>query len=362
MKVAQVMPEFGLAGAEIMCENLCYELKKQNIDVFVISLYSFHSPITKRLEENGFKVYYLGKHRGVSLGFVKKLRSILKCEKPDCIHTHRYILPYVFLSSIGFSVKIIHTVHNIAKKEVGYFRRMLHYLLFRSCKVVPVAIAPKVKDSIVHYYKLDEECVPMVYNGIDLSAYIKKTNYFLHGGGVIVHVGRFSNQKNHKRLIDALAIVHNEFCHVKLLLIGGGELECDIHSYVDSRNLGSDVFFLGKKDSVIHILNDADIFVLSSDYEGMPLTIIEAMATGLPIVATKVGGIPDMIEDGVSGTLVDPTGEDIAKALIAYLTSRELRQKHGNESYSRSSRFSSSIMAMDYIRIYRQCLNCNDVV
>ena len=93
MKVLQVMPEFGLAGAETMCENLTYELMKLGHEVVIISLYTFHSAITERLEASGVKVIYLGKKRGFDINIIFKLRKVMKEEKPDTVSYTHLTLP-----------------------------------------------------------------------------------------------------------------------------------------------------------------------------------------------------------------------------------------------------------------------------
>ena len=91
MKIIQLMPEFGLAGAETMCENLTCELISRGHDVLVVSLYDYHSAITDRLEKKCVRIVYLGKKPGLNLSVIGKLRRVLKSFNPDIIHTHRYL-------------------------------------------------------------------------------------------------------------------------------------------------------------------------------------------------------------------------------------------------------------------------------
>ena len=114
MRIIQVMPEFGLAGAEVMAENLAYGLKNEGHDVLILSFYSMHTAITDRLEKNGIRIEYLGKKKGLDLSIVFKMRKIMKRFKPDVVHTHRYVLPYAFFAAAGLNAKRVHTVHNIA--------------------------------------------------------------------------------------------------------------------------------------------------------------------------------------------------------------------------------------------------------
>ena len=178
MKVIQVMPNFALAGAEIMCENLVYELQKKGEDVIVVSFFDFHSAITERLEKNGVKIIYLNKKLGIDISIFRKLYKIFKQEKPDVIHTHRYATKYAIPTAIFAGVKKrVHTVHNIAKKENGKAGRFLNRLFFKINRVVPVALSSIVQESIEKEYNIKKEKIPVVFNGVDLSKCLPKENY-----------------------------------------------------------------------------------------------------------------------------------------------------------------------------------------
>ena len=136
MKIIQIMPDFGLAGAETMVENLASGLVAEGHDVLIISLYDLHTAITERLENKGIKIEYLGKKRGFDPSVILKMRKIIKKYQPDVIHTHRYVLPYVFLASMGLKIKRVHTVHNVAQKEqtkllIRCFFNILMWFLWR---------------------------------------------------------------------------------------------------------------------------------------------------------------------------------------------------------------------------------------
>ena len=141
MKVIQVMPNFALAGAEIMCENLIYELRRQGIEVIAVSFFDEHTAITERLEGNGVKIIYLRKKMGLDFSIIKKLRKVFKQEKPDVIHTHRYAPIYAIPAAILARVKCrVHTVHNVAQKENKKFGRLFNKVFFKSSICIPWGI------------------------------------------------------------------------------------------------------------------------------------------------------------------------------------------------------------------------------
>ncbi len=358
LSVIQIVPKFVLAGAEVMVENLAAALIKDSFDVSIVSLYDYHSAITERLENLGIPILYLGKKKGFDLTIIFKLYKIFKKARPDVIHTHLYLMPFAIPAAILARVPVsIHTIHNIANKEVGKHLRKLYAFFYRYCKVIPVSISPLVKKSVMEEYRFSDEQVPMIYNGIDLNKCIPKEEYEGKNSKInILHVGRFSEQKNHLGLIESFKIVHDEEPNTVLKLIGCGILESAVTEKVKELNLVDCVEFLGMKATVYPYFNKADIFVLPSKWEGMPITLIEAMATGLPIVAASVGGVPDMIENNVTGILVDTQNENIADALITLIKNRKLRQELGEAARTASSKFSVEAMEGQYAKLYRNSL------
>ena len=341
-----------MGGAEIMCETLVYELKKMGHEVVVISLYSTETIITQRLKKANVDIRFLNKKSGFDTCMYRKLRSIFKEEKPDVIHTHLYVTKYVFPVASKLKIRVVHTIHNIAEKENGRRERKLNKFFFKHCHVVPVALSELIRDSIVREYKLSKDKIPVVFNGIDLSRCIPKTDYSVNGNFKILHIGRFFEQKNHIGLVRAFKLFHDKHADSELWLIGDGEKKAEIEQYVAENDLGASVKFGGLQSNVYGYLHDADIFTLPSNYEGLPMTLIEAMGTGLPIVATAVGGVPDMLDEN-SAQLVSVNEEEIAAAFEKYYLDYNLRKRHGENALKMSQRFSAETMACKYIDIYR---------
>lgn len=352
MKIVQIMPEFGLAGAEIMCENLTYELIKLGHNVIVVSMYDYHSAITERLEKAGIDVRYLGKKSGLDLSMIKKIKKIIKESKADVVHTHRYCAQYAVPASIMAGVKRrVHTVHNIASEENSILARKLNKFFFKFHKLTLVALSENVRDSIVEEYKIEKSKIPVVFNGIDLSKCKVKKNYSINGNFKIVHVGRFQEVKNHVGLINAFEKFHSKYEKTELHLIGDGERRKQIEQMVSERGLSTSVKFYGLQSNVHLYLSDMDIFTLPSLYEGIPMSIIEAMGTGLPIVATAVGGVTDMLDEN-SALLVPVDAVAIAEAFEKYYLNYELRKLNGKNVLKTAKRFSSEEMAKKYELLY----------
>ena len=353
MKIIQVMPEFALAGAEIMCENLTYELVKAGHDVVVVSMYTIHTPITDRLEAFGVKLEYLDKKTGFDFSVFKKMKKLFKKEKPDVVHTHRYSILYAMPMAILCGVKRrIHTIHSVAQKENGKFARKVNKIFFECFSVTPVALSSVVQATIVDEYKINYAKIPIVLNGVDIDKFSKKSDYHISDKINIMHIGRFHESKNHVGLINAFELVHQKYPEAILNLYGEGPLFHEIKKLVVNKSLSDFVIFHGTIDDIACKFIENDIFCLPSNYEGVPMTLIEAMAVAMPIVATNVGGIPDMLENEKDALLCDVNSDAVAKCLIRLIDSEELRQTLGKNALNRSSEFSSYSMAKKYLDLY----------
>ncbi|HQE48345.1 MAG TPA: glycosyltransferase [Fervidobacterium sp.] len=357
MKILQVIPSLQVAGAEIMCENLCYELTTSHHEILVVSLYNTHSPITDRMLKNDIDLRFLDKKRGFDFSCAKKLRKIVKEFNPDVIHTHLYSLKYAVLARN--KVPIVHTMHSIASKETTKFQQLINKRFYKKRIVLPVALSEEIKRTFNETYRIANLDIPIVLNGVNLSKCIAKEDYRVEGTYHILHIGRFAEAKNHIELLKAIRILKNDGIDIHLSLIGEGELKRTVLEFISNNDLEQEVSLLGIKENVYPYLHDADIFVLPSLFEGVPMTIIEAMGTGLPIVASNVGGIPNLIDDRKEGLLCNPEGNSIASSIEEFIKNEELRENCGKGAKKKSTFFSSRAMCDSYIKVYKEALYRN---
>lgn len=354
MKILQVIPYFCFGGAETMCENLCYALTAQGHEVTVVSLYGEHTPISRRMEDAGIRIRYLDKKLGLDLSMVPKLTQIMKEEKPEVVHTHLDVIKYaVAAAKLAGIPRCVHTVHNVAEKEAeGKAQKIINGFYFRWGWSVPVALSPEVQTSIASFYGLKKEQVPVAYNGVDLSRCLPKESYSQKECFHILHIGRFNEQKNHELLLQVFGRLSHTNSNLHLDLIGEGELRQRIENMVREMGLETRVTFHGAQSNVYPYLRQADLFLLPSRYEGIPMTIIEAMGTGLPIVASAVGGVPDMLQNGVDGFTVPCEEGQICAACHALIEDEALRERLGRAARKDADRFSAQAMGRRYLEIY----------
>lgn len=356
MKIVHIIPKFYLAGAERMVQTLLLEQKKAGHEVYAISLFSFESPITENLNQNGISIYYCNKKEGFDKSLYKKIRIIYKKIQPDIIHTHLYVMKYAIPASFFLNIKgKVHTIHNLAEKECNKKHQLLHKLFFKYNNVIPVAISPIIQKSIERIYGIRKNSIPMIYNGLDLDKCIPKQDYSLKNNTFIfIHIGRFMKQKNHENLIDAFSLMKEKYPFIKMRFLGDGVAMDNMIDKVKKLKLDEDIYFEGIQDDVFKYLKEADVFILPSYFEGMPITLIEAMGSGLPIIASNVGGIPDVIDDGINGILCSTDMNSIALCMERLIIDGNLRKKLGENALKKSIKFSSIMMTKGYIDLYKK--------
>ncbi|MCS6922926.1 MAG: glycosyltransferase, partial [Fimbriimonadales bacterium] len=174
---------------------------------------------------------------------------------------------------------------------------------------------------------------------------------------LIVHIGRFTKQKNHEMLIRAFAQLRPP-ASARLLLVGEGELQPQMEQLVRDLGLAEQIRFLGVRSDIPELLNASDIFVLPSRWEGNPMSVMEAMAAGLPVVATAVGGVPELVENGASGLLV-PSDDvaALAQALQTLVDNPSLRATMGHKARQvAQERFDARAMTRAYESLYESIL------
>jgi glycosyltransferase involved in cell wall biosynthesis len=167
-------------------------------------------------------------------------------------------------------------------------------------------------------------------------------------------VARFAPQKNHALLVKAFAQGPASNPNAHLVLVGEGALQDRLQEQAKNLGLARQVHFLGLRTDIPDVLGATDVFVLSSDYEGNPLSVMEAMAAGLPIVSTAAGGVPDLIESGKEGYLVQPADfQGLSDSMAALSRNREARQSLGLAAALRARKnYDVSMMVQAYEEVY----------
>ncbi len=363
-RILQILPDLTVGGAERMVVDLVAHLIRSGLEVAVVSMYdSAQTNLAAELEAVGAPVFYLGKRLGFDPRQFGRIGRVLKRFRPHLVHTHRYALSYAWPSLHRQHLPCVHTVHSLAEREV----RPLHQFIFRKAYrggVVPVAISKEVADSLARVYGLTN--LPLILNGIEVQKYRqdktvrfswRRQNQVSTESVVCVAVGRLVPAKNHALLLRAFREVADAVPAAQLLIAGDGMLRRELEELSRALGLTGRVRLLGERSDIPELLAAADLFVLSSNWEGHPLSVMEALSAGLPVVATAVGGVPEQVDEGVTGLLVPPDDcPALSQALLRLLNDSALRTEMGQHAQQQAGdRFSLTAMTHAYIDLYR-CL------
>jgi glycosyltransferase involved in cell wall biosynthesis len=266
-----------------------------------------------------------------------RIQQVFRAFRPEVLHTHLDALRYAVPTVMYYKPRsMVHTVHNIAKYEMEWYGRVLQHLAYR-CGMVPVAVACEVARSVERVYHLGN--CRVISNGVPTELYrtpkVARAEWrAIHGfheqDVLFVCVGRLVSQKNHALLLRAFAQGPAADARARLVLVGTGPLGPRLHAETERLGLADRVRFLGRRTDIPDVLAAMDAFVLSSDFEGNPVSLMEAMSAGLPVISTAVGGVPELLQSGKEGFLVQPGDVlAIANAMVSLLHNPDARRSMG---------------------------------
>jgi len=356
LKIVHIVQSLETGGAEKLLTDLSISCKEQ-FDITVISQYKKGNyQYEKLLDDNNIKVIYLDKKKGFDIRNFMDVLKTLDIIKPDAVHTHLhaaiYAIPWYFKNKKAVKV---HTVHSIANMEFGRIHRLFQWFAYTFLGVIPVAISDAVKKSILKEYWIDDGIVRVIYNGIDVSKYaLPKEAKSAEKPFEVINVASFSTWKNQIFLLNSFCRALSENKFMKLTFVGDGPLRKCVQSRAEELGIDkAQAEFVGVSSRVNEFLSKADIFVLCSTFEGLPLSILEAYAAGLPVIATNVGGVPDILTDGENGFLV-PLNDEAAleKAILRLCFDNELRGRISQANREKVKGFDIGVTAGKYIDIY----------
>lgn len=362
MKIIQVIPHLGSGGAERFAVDICNELAYKGHDVILCTLLKLEADLGFYVPQLSDKVRLISLNKKIGFSFkaIVDFVKLVKKEKPHVIHSHLNTLPYIALAELFFC-KGVHTIHNDAQKEAGdFFNQISRKFLFRTKRIVPITISKQSHDSFVNYYGFDAQ---IIYNGRNVfpkhtvSDGIKqefKQYKRTPNTRCIVQLARFEPQKRIPMMARVASRLEREGFDFSIINIGALSNQKEYDDVMSSKP--SCQYILGQKSNPLEYLTEAGAYSLSSAYEGLPISLIEALGVGAVPICTPVGGIVDLINDGVNGILAkDVDEESFYLALKRYL---ELSQDEINimkESALKSyAPYTMSACACEYLSVYKR--------
>lgn len=344
IKIAHIIREKDRGGISSIVFPLIKHLESRGFQVLLVIL-GKGSLIEEAVKRRINVKFFEKRIRGFDPSVLKKMINILKEENVALIHTHSIGSNlYGRLVKTFLKVPVVTTVHADTLSTLkGIFRKdIIGSILYRidismsrySDRIITVSNA--LKEKLIER-GINKEKISVVYNGIEkcneekeLDTLSIKERFGITNEKVVGIVGRLSAVKNHVLFLRSAKILLDKGIKAKFLVVGDGPLKKDMERLAEELGIKENVIFTGWYNKIHQLYKIMDIFVLSSHMEGMPVTLLEAMANSIPVVATRVGGIPEIVEDGKTGFLVPPDDPDsLSRAIYSLLDDPLKRREMG---------------------------------
>jgi L-malate glycosyltransferase len=358
-KILQLTTDLEIGGRERVIVDLCNYLYQAGYDTLICCIKN-----TGLLEANldkNIKVYALNKKNKLDLDLIKPLKEIIKNNNIDIIHAHNpgTLLYGVIAGKLCGIDTIINTEHGFAEK-IKYKTRIKDKILYKFVDVI-TSVSNKLESDLISMYNIKKNKIKTIRNGIFYEKICEEKIESRNKVGMNddeYHIGivaRLTDVKNHRMIIDAFNRIRR-YHRARLWIIGTGDLEKELKEYVLNLGIKNKINFTGKRTDVIRLMNAMDLFVLCSKSEGLSITLLEAMASGLPIIATNVGGNGELIKNGYNGILVElGDTKGLADAIEKMIKEKQLAMKYGmNSKINFSKYYSVETMAKEMIRLYEK--------
>lgn len=362
MRILQLIFSLTSGGAEKFTVDLSNELSKSH-EVYLCVILSEENENNSFFKSQiGNKVNYinLSCSKGINLKtFITIFKLVIKI-KPDVVHSHLNTILYLYLPALIFKnkIKFIHTLHNIASKTIGFrWQKNANRIFYKLHFIDAVAISEQNENSFKEYYRHNN--ITLIRNGV--SNPVKSDEFksvkdellklkIKPSDKIFIHIASFSQAKNHNLLIDVFNRLIEENTGLILLIIGGNFNTEEANILKAKSNSG--IYFLGTRSNISDYLLNSDVFVLSSLWEGLPISLLEALSCGVIPVCTPAGGIPNVIKDESIGYVSDDfTEEGLYGAVVKCLNKIETFDRINLKKYYNLN-FSMVKCAKEYEGIY----------
>lgn len=348
------------AGAEVMIYNLLKYLKNYP-DLRIIALSMNEGELAERLRKENIELHIINEQCHSFLTILLKTISLFKYRKIDIIHSHRYkenLLALLAGRLLGIS-KLITTVHGLpevaydtgSENSISWKMKVDYYILKK--KFTVVAVSEAMKKVFVDKWGFIPDKIKVIHNGIDASNFFIAKKFF---SGTVLHigtVGRLVPVKGFDLFLEIAKEIRKNVKGIKFSILGEGPMKDFLKKKAEELGLNGLVEFKGYLNNPLSYYHGLDIFINTSFHEGIPMSILEAMGCGVPVIAAKVGGIPEIIRNGIDGFIVKREKDSFVKVCMNLISNRELLFQMSENCKQRiKDYFSAERMAEQYRELY----------
>ena len=364
VNVLQLISSGGYYGAENMLLNLCASQEQAGCRNSLLLFYNVHVPnveFYERARGRGLSVRMVHCKARADWRAVRQIEEYIREDEIDLVHTHGYKADlYGYLAAWRLGKPVVATCHNWVggTAALGIYNRLDRMVLkkFNALAAVSDTVTERLRDLGVAAEK-----IKTIANGIDVQAFERARPLAVvqgESGPTIGIVARLDLQKGFEYLLRAVIDLRKTFGGLNLVIVGEGPDRPKIERMIERFGLQANVFLAGQQTDMPGAYAAMDIFVLPSLNEGLPMTILEAMAACKPVVATRVGAVPRVIKHGENGLLVDPGDSNgLRDAVATLLSDPERCRRMGVQAHEWVKRnFTSQGMALKYREMYDEVL------
>ncbi|MGC2697709.1 MAG: glycosyltransferase family 4 protein [Candidatus Angelobacter sp.] len=370
VKVLQLISSGGYYGAENMLLNLCASQENAGCRNSLLLFYNVHVPnveFYERARRCGISVRMVHCKGRADLRAVRQIQEYISEDSIDLVHTHGYKADlYGYVAARRAKKHVVATCHNWVggTAALGIYNRLDRLVLkrFNAIAAVSDEVEARLLSSGIPATK-----IKTIANGINVEAFARSRSALMPDDSkekVVGVVARLDWQKGFEYLLSAVHELSNSFSGFKVVITGDGPDRAAIEQMIEQYDMQNRVVLAGQQSDMPAVYAGMDIFVLPSLNEGLPMTVLEAMAASRPVIATRVGAIPSVVHDGETGLLVNPRDAGGLKDAIArLLTDRELCCRMSAQARKWvSRRYTSDAMALQYRLMYEEVLGKQNLV
>ena len=361
MKILQLALSLGAGGAERIAVSLCNRFSANaDNEVILVSILDDSVPRNIHyLKDLSPNVRFVNLHckTGLQIKAIWRVLRTIKKERPDVVHCHTHAVILLFPTLLIPEVHYFHTIHNMSEKIMarsGFLKRVIMNYLFKRNKVNPITISEACHQSYHKSFRINNDiCIP---NGSEPLAItedaesVKREIERIKNSPdtiVFIHVARHNPQKNHDKLFRTFLRLEDEGERCILIVLGE-----HYDSWKEKLKDSKSIFLLGAKKNVGDYMAQADFFVVSSDYEGLPMTLLEAMSMGVTPISTPAGGVVNVIKDGVNGYMTKGFDDDEFYRKVKYAIKERNSMSRDDIVTDYQKYYSMEVCAKNYYNLY----------
>jgi len=359
IKVLNVINFLNIGGAQSLLKNFILDAKKSSdFEIDVCVLYP-NGVFLEELEKEGVRVFNLNSGAKYNFFMIFEILEIIKRGEYDIVHVHLFPASFfVAVASIFLdrSIKFIFTEHSIYNRRRAFriFKILDYFTYLRYRKII--CVSKQVKSSLEKWLPSASYKTVIIRSGIPLNALPGKQLQKIYD---VLFVGRLERVKGVDILLRAAGYLKKKYSmKIRIGIVGTGVLLSDLKRLSINLGINNTVEFLGVRGDILSLLDKSSVFVLPSRWEGLPISILEAMSRNVPVIATSVGGISEVINDGEDGVLVTPENPELLAGAIIYLLENEgLRAKLATNAFKKvKEEFSIDMYTSDLLNLYKNII------